>query len=393
MARIRVNSVVYKLLSGSFFLLCLSGLLFQDTTISVNYFAFQVVTTIKLIQPEDVKYEKYINWCFRSDEMYNITGYDRLTMGERMAMAMNPGEMFRIGGTLHPIAKENASVYLNTPKSICFQIAGTPIILFGAYARRVTIFEIMLSNHVPDVDANRFHPHVLNTENDISALVTLTSYDYYVHKLKYPYTDNCFNYAIEGYYDNFDAINYCYNQRTGGNVLNNVNIYSSDSRYFNSTVGSYNESVHNDCSKLFYRSDCDRNVTYTRSSLTTIGTGLSVTYCLKLSSQDPSFVIQSKEKIDLIDYVSFILGTFGTWLGISFLSLNPIPRLFVVNQAIVPIMTTKRSNDAEQKNSTENRIKSLEREVAKLQLLSQQTRITQNVRQRASAITTSQTTN
>ena len=91
--------------------------------ISVNYFAFKVVTHIKLIQPEDVKYEKYINWCFHGEEVYNSTEYNRLfngrdretyfegfTMREHLGMAINPNEIFleltEKGGSLHRVSKK-----------------------------------------------------------------------------------------------------------------------------------------------------------------------------------------------------------------------------------------------------------------------------------------------
>ena len=102
------------------------------------------------------------------------------------------------------------------------------LIVRDAYARKAGFISTALSNPVPDVDAKRFNAHVLNAKNGTSTFVKVTSYDYYVHKLKYPYADNCFNYREEGFHDRWDAINYCYNVRTKGQLLKNVNIYSSD---------------------------------------------------------------------------------------------------------------------------------------------------------------------
>lgn len=49
-------------------------------------------------------------------------------------------------------------------------------------------------------------------------------------------------------------------------------------------------------------------------------------------SQDPSVSIESQPKINHIDYISFVLGVIGSWLGISVLSFNPIPKVFQMIQ-------------------------------------------------------------
>ena len=52
---------------------------------------------------------------------------------------------------------------------------------------------------------------------------------------------------------------------------------------------------------------------------------------------DASFSVISKPKIDDIDYVTYILGALGSWIGFSFIGINPIPHLFEkegVNYAI-----------------------------------------------------------
>ena len=86
-----------------------------------------------------------------------------------------------------------------------------------------------------------------------------------------------------------------------------------------------------------------------------------------MSSQDPSFAIYSKERINPIDYVTFILGTVGTWLGISMVSFNPVPMLFVVKQGVVPIMA--RQSCKEQQNSTENRMRNIETQYDEIKML------------------------
>ena len=315
--------------------------------ISVNYFKFKVVTNIKLIQPEEVKIEKYFNFCFSITEFYNQTQFDKiiqkrtflelnkqLTIAELLSIAVNPEDLFQHahgGKRMHRMS--NISVFALTPSSICYQIRDKHkddlILITGDYSSKVRLITVSLSNAIPDVDANRFRSFLIFPKEGTSSYIMLTSFDYYISKLKYPYSDNCFNYSDTGYYDRLDAINYCYNNVTGKYVLPNVNIFSSDTQFYNSTVGVHNESAENECREIFFRSDCNRNITYTRSTLTYMDTkGARSVLGGKERSQNPSFVIFSKSRINLVDYVTLVLGTVGTWLGVSFLSLNPIPVLF-----------------------------------------------------------------
>ena len=47
----------------------------------------------------------------------------------------------------------------------------------------------------------------------------------------------------------------------------------------------------------------------------------------------PSFFIESKPRIDDIDFVTYILGAFGFWFGLSFLSINPVPCFLAITDS------------------------------------------------------------
>ena len=49
-------------------------------------------------------------------------------------------------------------------------------------------------------------------------------------------------------------------------------------------------------------------------------------------AKQPSIDIVSKPQLDKIEYLTFICGAIGTWLGISFMDLNAIHFLFRVKQ-------------------------------------------------------------
>ena len=88
----------------------------------------------------------------------------------------------------------------------------------------------------------------------------------------------------------------------------------------------------------------------------------------KSPSQDPSFVIYSKVKIDPIDYFTFILGAVGTWFGISIISLNHVPHLFDIKEKIGPINAINECKCA-------NEIAEVKKDILKLKMWTRRTNV------------------
>ena len=44
-----------------------------------------------------------------------------------------------------------------------------------------------------------------------------------------------------------------------------------------------------------------------------------------ISDDDPSFEMESKPRINAIDFITYIFGALGSWIGFSFLVINPVP--------------------------------------------------------------------
>ena len=83
----------------------------------------------------------------------------------------------------------------------------------------------------------------------------------------------------------------------------------------------------------------------------------------KQSDYDPSFAAESKLRIDDIDFVTYILGALGPWLGFSFLAVNPIPYLVPTQEAqdtdVTPITTDRLAlvkRDCSQNNISNRRL-------------------------------------
>ena len=94
------------------------------------------------------------------------------------------------------------------------------------------------------------------------------------------------------------------------------------------------------------------------------------------NDENPSFLIKSKAKIDTKDYVTYIFGALGAWIGFLFIGINPIPYLIQtenISNDIPNVLDRKvlyreiiRSNN--RMNTMENHIKQLMREKDKIEV-------------------------
>ena len=93
----------------------------------------------------------------------------------------------------------------------------------------------------------------------------------------------------------------------------------------------------------------------------------AITFLVLGNGNDPSFRIESKPRIDNIDYITYICGALGTWFGICALNFNPFPIFFKPNEPI-----GDNTNAVNHFLVTPSRVKRLEERLAifKLQLCS-----------------------
>lgn len=146
-----------------------------------------------------------------------------------------------------------------------------------------------------------------------------------VYKLEYPYTDNCIHYTK---YSRHAGIRDCMMKNYG--ALDTVSTVSyKDNRYINSTYlkrtdicdwETFDNPMCKEVSIFTYIEKDDKESEDTFDDYI---------FILEDWGSLPQFSIQSKPRIDNIDYVTYIFGTLGSWFGFSFLMLNPIPWIFV----------------------------------------------------------------
>lgn len=360
MKRIKINSIAYKLLTLAYSLGCLTGLIFQVVEISNNFFKFDVVSDIKLINVDDEPMAW--NICFQADQLMNKTIFSQImkekypneedstnyfhihewTMEDVFKVAFDPEKLF-VNMSKECLAAETFITYEFIASYICYQVNSFVNCYFEEkIIENVQTIFTSLSESLPYVTYDRYH--VINPpliELDWSTSIELSHHQIILKKLPLPYVEDCVNYPINQLHSKQE----CYANLTNKLDWKSI-IRKSDEKYLNMThelscsgcwsvSGKRIDENSSKCERINHNTDCTQNTVYTTVRKQHMKSpNLTMSFSILLKPQNPSFSIESKPRIDNIDYFSFVLGTIGAWLGVSALSFNPVP-LFVVSNEYV----------------------------------------------------------
>lgn len=346
MAKRRVSRKVYLCSNIVFYSLCLSGLIWQVTQISVNYFEFDVIRDIEVIMPEQIiKTDEVLNLCFDNYKILHYKTLKRLadasklpfdydrdspvqrqirdltlqrTIKERFEIALDRGSVFNINSSFH------IDPFIFGPK-FCYQVSNPDqfTVLFDGIFKGIAI---SCGEKLSYFDHRRLF--IMNSfifSSVRSYKFDVRNHFYSMRRLPWPYIENCKNYEI----DQFREITNCVNKLSFSNssLLYQYRAFRLSSQFINHSISfDEQEDYEQTCGKSISQIDCHQHVYPTTSTVITVPRGGkgNMTFNVRHAA-DPSFVIQSKARIDDIDYVTYILGALGSWLGFSFIGINPIP--------------------------------------------------------------------
>ena len=151
-------------------------------------------------------------------------------------------------------------------------------------------------------------------------------------KLESPYSDHCFNYLEIRFRDREDAIADCGSNQT--HISNGKVIPKFIFKFSNLTLSEdiYHLNKVVECRQQFSKVDCDVRLYLTQTTILEFENSTE-TYVRLRRDSDASISVVSKPRIDHIDYVTYILGALGSWIGFSFIRINPIPLLFKIDKS------------------------------------------------------------
>lgn len=345
---------------------------------------------------------KALTICFRADEMYNHSVYRdlitksgfnyeliannkslhfnfifNLTLKDRFQLAINGYNLFssREGVSFRPLSLEILPFTISS--EICYQLHVidkqlksmlSPIspgvqegyVLPVNAMRNVTGMYIVLSP-VCRLPWSEFSTVDRTTEfesKNATVVFFVSSYSMNISKLKFPYTDRCVDYASFGYEDGYDAIRQCLNDAEieEYNELSGAQFFTINSTNQSMRIASFahteNRNLWETCLNRYGNDDCTMETVFTVNTMKTIKNPSykDILLFAVSRSKQASLVITSKARIDDIDFITYILGALGSWIGFSFLSINPIPYFFkVINQ-------TNTNQDQNKQNEIEESI-------------------------------------
>lgn len=362
MAKKEVGIYTFQLCTIILYTICLLGLAWQITQISINYFAFDVVSDIKIIMPEEIHGTKSLNLFFPIYEVKNETIFEKIWkkyFPNHSISVSNEIEIIRDTFTLEDlldIAISPTKLFKNitneTIVSICGRLIGyhIPNILFNSrtylnqkYLLNVSFAFLTVGGTFPDIDIHRFLPATELGDTDRRISISIESHSYFVTKLSFPYVDDCINYSKFGFRNQDDAIIKC--------VRNISTLYGfmtrNDSSFLQSRSLMRTDSAKEHlrgCDLKYHKGDCMKEsiftiihqymqprVNKTNTELIRIDDIDNLIELYMEKGNEPSFKVESKPRINLIDFITYILGAMGSWLGFSFIACNPIPYFLKVN--------------------------------------------------------------
>lgn len=357
MVKLQVNKFVYQVSTFAFYSLIMLGLIWQVMQISVNFFVFDVSKDINVIMPEEKnETDKILNICFTNSEMFDYSKYLRFLLKKShktdsvyknwiwkldkrefredlFHQELTVEERFNISTSIIGLEPSRLiSEYIFSNK-YCYQVLWefAQVYFFQEEVGNITTVLLSVGQRLPKFDNRRMITNYIDFESGYSTVIGIKSHTYTIHKLEWPYIDECINYGLLNYSSRYDAVTRCDSEKLfkfkNGSTVGRCRYFTrnSDMKYLKSKMGNYFCNYKPECEQTFKYFDCYQTIYLSNIERTDEffqETQLTINMA---KDTDPSFKIESKPRIDKIDFITYIFGALGSWLGFTFLMLNPVP--------------------------------------------------------------------
>ena len=389
-------------------MLCVTGLVWQVQQISVEYFEFSTVSSITIKMPGDEE-AKALNVCFLSSEVLNYTKFIKIFNNYNDQYNSIPGTNMKWDPDNRIIksyiyqnyftVSERFSVLLMIDEALLYHpnYLGQPhkgrIFIWNDYTcyqiwlrqryqfewrwdafqpkNEYDVTEVGFTERLTTSDFDYKNRGLINVTYTHAVLTSvgkfpwlefyltsshkikpmyknqffLSAHTYIADRLKWPYVDNCIDYAEQGFQDRDDAINECIDIQmiASRNKSYRMKIFKQRVPYLPAKPV---DKEREKCTDRYQNKDCYTKILFTKINIRDQKKEKERTsfyYSVDVTG-DPSFNIKSQAKIALIDFICYILGACGTWFGFSFLMLNPAPHLLSrINSKIKPSLEDQES--------------------------------------------------
>ena len=321
----------------------------------MNFFLFDTIKDINVIIPEEKNdTERIINLYFENYEIFNKSAMQRLITRsakfkkhlylknlvdyEIIMKVASVRERFAIKINQDIIGPQK---YTNTTSNsivgqlYCFHIQNQRyIVIYERWWKKLSKYFLSVNGVNSYLNRKRFFHRKMPTADRDSLIALFYAYSYTSKKLPWPYIDNCYDYTAIGYMNRLDAVTDCLNtlafERNA--TLSARKVFKpTESTYGDYSIDADNRTDIADCVYASGQFDCDQSVYFVDvTSTNKVQVSQRGLYFHIENDKDASFFIESKPRIDNIDYVTYVLDAMGSWLGFTFLMLNPVPHFLKV---------------------------------------------------------------
>lgn len=374
----------YYVSSAIFHAFCISGLVWQVTNISSNFFMFDTIKDINVFMPEQVNNTNRVLYvCYDILDMINIEAWKEISKTSfRRSLDikiynMAPGEIFNTTFDFDSIVSYGGrSNRFLIDRFICYQSENPTHIIFKSTSLEYPI-AVSLGERLPFYDYRR--PYYINdldmvVNGTISKMYWINSCVYDYKRLGSPYTDRCRRYrnSKNEDIDQLISIAKCTKHillnRTNGTVSSKLDIIDSSNawrynfKYFHSQTHQtliFENQIKPYCESLYRNPDCIKRVYLTKIATRNIRYFYPSLHFSIRKDTEPSMFIESKPRIDNIDFVTYILGALGSWIGFSFIAINPVSYFFNIETSDEQITTAPPTDISENCLCNSNLIENL----------------------------------
>ena len=206
----------------------------------------------------------------------------------------------------------------------------------GRLFRNVTRYKVSLHDRQSlPYESLMVQPIIRRSGRDLKSLNTVFAFpgNFTITYLKAPYSTNCFDYGEIHYFDRAHCIQSCVLK----NTFKQFNKYPYSAFVENSTdhqlvnyqdAGDVERSQHLDriASECEKSMECRRKTCLSTTTITylNIVDGTDEDFAVIVAvPQHPWTYISHYPSINLVTYIIYTMGAFGTWTGLSVISLNP----------------------------------------------------------------------
>lgn len=282
MKKKQVNKITYVTSTYIFRSLRLSGLIWQITQISINFFQFDIIKDINVVMPEDsIEVEKFLYICFENSELLSYDRYiDMLeskgktngifkilskqkdvTSGKRMILQiLTIDERFGVSNNITRMLDDSVighfgdTVQFILGRKMCYQIqtqSAYPAIL-KTFLTNVSSIGVSKSRRLPLFDNRRLLSLSYFGSQNTSTEISLTSYTFSFQRSISPYVEHCIDYNQTRYRSRLGAIVTCENQKVlTKNQLSELKIIRRSERNSNYTINFMSKTGSRTCPNVY----------------------------------------------------------------------------------------------------------------------------------------------